>query len=68
MRRLIIILIIAILLVGIFIIATNNLNLAKKADSNEFIKTYSDWMIKVAKNSVNTVGYVIKMDWVPNKQ
>ena len=65
MRRLIIILIIIVLLVGIFIIATNNLNLTKKADSNEFIKTYSDWMIKVAKNSVNTVGYVIKMDWVP---
>ena len=65
MRRLIIILIIAILLVGIFIIATNNLNLTKKADSNEFIKTYSGWLIKVAKNSVNTAGYVIKMDWVP---
>ena len=65
MRRIIIILVIALLVGGIFLIATNNYNLAKKADSNEFIKSFSGWVIKVAQNSASLVGNAIKMDWVP---
>ena len=65
MRRLVIMLIIVILLAGIFIIVTNNYNLTKKADSNEFVKSFSGWAVKVVTNSASLVGNAIGMDWAP---
>lgn len=53
------------IIAGIFLITTNNYNLAKKNDSNAFIKSYSGWAIKVVSNSASLIGNAIKMDWLP---
>jgi hypothetical protein len=65
MRKIIIFLIIMMLLAAIFIITKNNYDLTKKTDSNEFVKSYSGWAVKVVKNSASLVGNAIRMDWVP---
>ena len=64
-KKTIIILIIAVIIAGIFLIVTNDYNLAKRSDSAEFLKSWTGWISRIATNSVNTVGYVIKLDWVP---
>ena len=65
MNKIIIILTIILLIGGIFIITGHGYNLAKKSDSNEFVKSFSGWVVRVATNSVNLVGNAIKMDWIP---
>ena len=65
MRRIVILLIILMLLGAIFIITQNNYNLTKKNDSNEFVKSFSGWAVKVVTNSASLVGNAIKMDWLP---
>ena len=57
------------LVVGGFIIATSyNLNLKKSEDRRTFIGKFSVWVVSVGKNVVKTVGYAIKLDWLPETQ
>ena len=65
MRKTVIILIILLIAAGLFLITTNGYNLAKKSDSNAFVKSFSGWVVKVAQNSASLVGNAIKMDWTP---
>ena len=65
MKKIIVILIILLIIAGIFLVVSNNYNLTKKSDSSQFIKSYTGWVSKVFTNAVNTVGYVVKMDWLP---
>ena len=64
-KKILIVFIIILIAVGLFMIVSRDYNLAKKADSNSFIKSYSGWAIKVAENSISLVGNAIKMDWLP---
>ncbi|MFH2028077.1 MAG: hypothetical protein ABIJ08_02990 [Nanoarchaeota archaeon] len=64
MRTLWIILI--FLVIGGFIIANSyNLNLKKSDDRKSFIGKFSIWVVGVGKNVARTVGYAIKLDWLP---
>jgi uncharacterized alpha/beta hydrolase family protein len=65
MRKIIIFLIIMMLIAAIFIITKNSYDLTKKADSNEFVKSFSGWAVRVIGNSASLVGNAVKMDWVP---
>ena len=65
MRKIIIFLIIMMLLVAIFIITKNSYDLTKKSDSNEFVKSFSGWAVKVVTNSASLAGNAIGMDWMP---
>jgi len=50
---------------GIFLIASNGYDLTKKKDSAEFIKSFSGWAVRVGSNIGSSVGYVIRLDWIP---
>jgi len=56
------------LLIGaFFIISQNNLALKETGNLNKFISLYSAWLSRILDNSSNTLGYVIKMDWLPGQ-
>lgn len=60
-------LVIIFLVIGGFVIAHNyNLNLKKSEDRRSFIGKFSIWVFNVGKNVVKTVGYVVKLDWLPS--
>jgi len=62
-------LILIFLVIGGFIIATSyNLNLNKPEDRRSFLGKFSVWVVQLGKNTVNTVGYALKMDWLPKKE
>lgn len=62
-------LILIFLVIGGFIIATGyNLNLKKSEDRRTFIGKFSVWVFNLGKNTVKTVGYVIKLDWLPETE
>ena len=65
MNKILIILIIVLVAVGFIIISTNNYDLRDKDGRIEFAKAYGGWLSKIAKNTANAVGYVIKLDWLP---
>lgn len=57
------------LLVGaFFIISNNNLHLSKSEDVASFSHYYSKWIGSIANNTIGSVGYVIKMNWLPEKK
>jgi len=60
-------LVIMFLLIGsFFIISENNLALKDEEARKEFGKLYSSWFNQIFENSKNLVGYVVKLDWLPN--
>ena len=65
MNKILIILVIALVAAGFFLIITNNYDLGDKDGRIDFAKAYGGWIGKVAKNTANAVGYVIKLDWLP---
>ena len=60
--------IVMLLLIGaFFIISQNNLALKETGNLNKFISLYSAWIEIILDNSSGAVGYVVKMDWLPNQ-
>lgn len=55
------------LIAAFFIISENNLALSKEGNFVKFSSLYFSWLGHVFDNSKNTLGYVIKMDWLPGK-
>lgn len=56
------------LLIGaFFIISENKLALIKQENRKEFGNLYYSWFWHLFDNSKNLVGYVIKLDWLPEK-
>lgn len=61
-------LVLIFLVIGGFIIATSyNLNLKRPEDRRTFIGKFSIWLVQLGKNAVRTVGYVIKLEWLPER-
>lgn len=48
-----------------FIISENKMALIKTENRQEFGKLYYSWIGSLFDNSKNLVGYVIKMNWLP---
>ncbi len=62
------ILIVMFFLIGaFFIISNNNLKFTKAADRQQISNLYKAWLGSVAENTIGSVGYVTKMDWLPEK-
>jgi len=54
------------LVVGaLFIIGENNLALKHPDNRDKFAELYMSWISKTFDNSRNLVGYVVKLDWLP---
>jgi len=65
----IIVFIIMFLLVGAtFIISENNLALKDAENRKKFGAMYMTWFDQLFENSKNLVGYVVRLDWLPESE
>lgn len=56
------------LVIGGFMIARSyNLNLKEPAHRRTFFGKFSVWLVQLGKNTIRTVGYALKLDWLPKK-
>ncbi len=54
------------LVIGGFMIARSyNLNLKESSDRRTFFGKFSVWVVQLGKNTVRTIGYAFKLDWLP---
>ena len=44
-----------------------NLNLKRPEHRRTFFGKFSVWLIQVGRNTIKTVGYALKLDWLPDK-
>ncbi len=51
---------------SLVVISNNNLHLKDKNQAMEFGRLYYSWLYNTGANIVQTTGYVIKFDWLPN--
>ena len=65
MKAIVIILIIALILGGLFIVSTNRYDLSTKDGRIGFAKAYSGWAGNIAKNIYSVTAYAVKLDWIP---
>lgn len=52
---------------GFFIVSQENLNLSKTADLEKFFSFYKIWLGEIFDNSFETIGYAVKLEWLPNQ-
>ncbi len=56
------------LLIGAFFIISNeNIRLNTKENVNYFFKEYGKWADDLLSNGKTVAGYVVKMEWLPEK-
>ena len=59
---------IMLLLIGaFFIISENHLALKDSENREKFLGMYLEWFNKIFENSKNLIGYVVKLDWLPEE-
>ncbi|MGA2130512.1 MAG: hypothetical protein ABSG05_02785 [Candidatus Pacearchaeota archaeon] len=62
------ILIVKLLFLGaLFIISNQNLHLAVSTERQTFFQDYSAWLGNLFNKAVDVTSYVIKVDWLPEK-
>lgn len=52
---------------ALFIVSEKNLSLGNNSDKEVFSKGYYSWLNKTFENSKSVAGFVVKMDWLPDK-
>ena len=52
-----------LLIVGLVIINSYNLNIKETEGKKEFVVLYGKWVLKTATNIKDLIGYAIKQDW-----
>ena len=56
------------LLIGaFFIISDENIKLNSQKNAGEFFQLYGQWIDSLADNGKTVLGYVVKMEWLPDK-
>ena len=53
---------------GFFIISNQNIQLNSSENVKVFFKEYSRWIDDLIENGRVVSGYVIKMEWLPDKE
>ena len=66
--KLTLIIIIFLLIGAFFIISENKLTLRDSEARVEFGKLYLGWFGQILENSKNLIGYVVKLDWLPENR
>ena len=56
-----------LLLVGVIIVQSNNLNLKESEGKKQFLSVYGGWLIKSIKNVKGIIGYSVKQEWSVNE-
>ena len=57
------------LLVGAFFIISNeDIKMDSKENISKFFDLYGHWIDRLAGNSKNMLGFVIKMEWLPGEE
>ena len=64
--KLLILVIVFFLIAGFFIISENKIYLKEEQGRKAFGEEYYFWMNKTFENTKSIVGYVFKMDWLPD--
>jgi len=60
--------VIMFLLIGAFFIISNeNIRLNSRENADLFFKSYIGWIDNLIGNGGVVVGYVVKMEWLPDK-
>lgn len=57
------ILILALIIIGVVVIAAYGLDLSKKEDRNAFAKTYTGYLIQVAQNTKELAKHAVHQEW-----
>ncbi len=52
-----------LLIVGMSIANSKNLDLKEIEGRKEFVSEYGKWLLHIGKNVKNTAGYVVKQEW-----
>jgi len=52
---------------ALFIISNNNLAIYHQENFTTFSKMYVGWLGNIYSNIINMTGYVVKLDWLPQK-
>jgi len=64
----VLIVVILFLLIGAFFIISNeNIRLDSKENAYLFLDLYGHWIDRLAGNSKNMLGFVVKMEWLPGE-
>jgi hypothetical protein len=61
------IIIIFLIIGGLMIARSYNLNLKKPDHMRTFFGKFSVWLVQLGKNTINTVGYALRLNWLPQK-
>ena len=51
---------------ALFIISENKIDMREEAGQGKFISIYISWLGQIFDNTKATIGYVVKMDWLPD--
>ena len=55
------------LLIGAFFIVSNeNIKLDSQENASEFFQLYGQWIDSLVGNGKTVLGYVVKMEWLPD--
>jgi len=56
------------LFIGALVIVSNgNLHLKEKIETRKFANLYYSWLLNMGENLIKTTGYIVKFEWMPNK-
>jgi len=62
------IVILKLLFIGaLFIVSNHNLHLADSNERGVFFNVYTDWLSNLFFQGTDVTGYVVKFEWLPNK-
>ncbi|MBU1136110.1 MAG: hypothetical protein KJ559_01220 [Nanoarchaeota archaeon] len=66
--RLIILVLMFLMIGALFIVSENNLALKENKSRQELKTIYLSWFEQLFNNSKNLIGYVVKLEWLPENQ
>jgi hypothetical protein len=61
------IIVIFLLLGAFFIISNNNIMMNSSENVDKFISLYGSWIDRMIVNGESVSGYLVKMEWLPDK-
>lgn len=67
LKKILMIIIILMIAVGFFILASGDYDMTKGYGRSQFAKDYFGWTGQVIKNVGTITGNVISMNWIPGK-
>ena len=65
MKKIIGFLVVILIIVSVFIVIKNYLNLKESNDRKAFFGSLTGWAIKSTKNVADTATYAVNKDWKP---